>query len=139
MLVVVFLIHFLNWDDIREVIELVQVIYNPHTIQLYYSASWMINDCVFYTTIVAFIVGILKRANCLIIFSVTIAALSRQSSILLIPALIIFSFYKHISFKLSQILALELAVIFLSNKYLFPTFHFLFPLLFSTTKYSKKH
>ena len=78
----------------------------------------MINDCVFYTTIVAFIVGILKRANCLIIFSVTIAALSRQSSILLIPALIIFSFFKHISFKLSLILALELAVIFFSNKYL---------------------
>ena len=78
----------------------------------------MINDCVFYTTIVAFIVGILKRANCLIIFSVTIAALSRQSSILLIPALIIFSFFKHLPFKLSLILALELAVIFLSNKYL---------------------
>ena len=118
MLIVVFLIYCLNLDDKQKIIALVLVIYNPYTFRLYFSAPGMINDCVFYTAIVAFIVGILKRMNWLIIFAVTIAALSRQTSVLLIPVLIIFSLYEHISFKLSLTLALELVVIFLSNRYL---------------------
>jgi hypothetical protein len=118
MLVVVFLINCLNWDNPRKIIALVLLIYNPYTFRLYYSVPGMINDYVFYTTIVALIVGVLKRSNWIIIFAVTFSAFSRQSSILLIPVLIAFSYYKHISFKLSLILAIELTVIFISNKYL---------------------
>jgi hypothetical protein len=118
MLAVVFLINFLNWDDKRKIIALVLVIYNPYTFRLYYSAPGMINDCVFYTAIVGLIVGTLKRNNWLIIFAVIIASLSRQSSVLLIPVLVIFYLYKHISYKLSLILASELVVVFLTNKLL---------------------
>ena len=85
--------------------------------RLYYTAPGMINDCVFYTSIVAFVVGLLNKKNWLIAIAVTISVFSRQTSILLIPILFLFSFYKHISFKLSIVLSLQLAFLYLSNIY----------------------
>ena len=78
----------------------------------------MINDCFFYTSLVFFVIGFLIKKNSLIFVGVTIAAISRQTSILLIPILILMNVYKHISFKFAVILVLDLIVIYIINKVL---------------------
>jgi len=122
LLISVLLIQSLNWSDIQKIAALILVIYNPYSFRLYYSAPGMISDCLFYTSILALVVGILNRSNLLIILAITISAIARQTSLILIPILIILHLYNHISLKLALILSIEISGIFVLNKFL--TQHF---------------
>ena len=118
MLMSALLIQSLNWSDIQKITALVLIIYNPYSFRLYYAVPGMISDCLFYTSILALVVGILNRNNLLIILAITISAIARQTSLIIIPILILLHIFNHISLKLALILSIEISIIFVVNKYI---------------------
>ena len=118
LLMSMLLIQSLNWSVIQKITALALVIYNPYSFRLYYAAPGMISDCLFYTSILALVVGILNRSNLLIILAITISAIARQTSLILIPILILLHIFNHISLKLAMILSIEISIIFVVNKFI---------------------
>jgi len=118
LLMSIILIQSLNWNYIQKIAAVILIIYNPYSFRLYYAAPGMISDCLFYTSILALVVGLLNRSNLFIILAITIASIARQTSLILIPILILLHIYNHISLKLVFILSIEIIGIFVVNKLL---------------------
>ena len=118
LLMSMILIQSLRWNYLQKISALILVIYNPYTFRLYYAAPGIISDCLFYTSILALVVGILNRSNLLIILAITIASIARQTSLILIPILILLHIFNHLSLKLVLLLSMEIICIFVVNKYL---------------------
>lgn len=91
-------------------------IFNPYSFRLYYAFPGMISDCLLYTAIVVFSLGIHSKSIALISVSTVVAIAARQTGVLLIPALMVLACYKKISWRNSLLVAMAGAVVFATIK-----------------------
>ncbi len=91
-------------------------IFNPYSFRLYYAFPGMISDCLLYTAIVVFSLGIHSRNMVLISASTIVAIAARQTGILLIPTLVVLAYYRKISWRNSLLVVMVGAVLFATIK-----------------------
>ncbi|CAN1499945.1 hypothetical protein MCEZE4_00467 [Burkholderiaceae bacterium] len=101
----------------------VLIIFSPYTFRIYYGVPGMISDCIFYTCIIGFSVGIFNRAFFLISIFTILACICRQSGALLIPILVIYAYQNKISLAttITSLLSIFICLFFIkySTHYLF--------------------
>ena len=77
------------------------LILSPYTFRQYYAVPGMLSDCLFYVAIIGFAVGMWSARWRLILISLCCACFVRQTSILLLPILVIYCFAEKMDLKKS--------------------------------------
>jgi len=96
MAVTAFAIERLRCDVPRKLAFFILVLFNPYTFRIYYGVPGMMADCLFFTTIVGISVGMFNRDSLMICLFAILASLSRQTSILLVPVLLIYCIHERV-------------------------------------------
>lgn len=96
MVVTAVVIEQLRCDVPRKLAFFMLVLFNPYTFRIYYGVPGMMADCFFYTAIVGISVGMFNRNSLMICLFVILASLSRQTSILLVPVLLIYCIHERV-------------------------------------------
>ena len=93
-------------------------IFSPYAFRQYYSAPGMLSDCYFYVAVLGVAVGMWNRQYALLTFALVISCFMRQTSILLLPMILIYGYV----FKIKRsdiVVATGIGLLaFLSMKYL---------------------
>jgi hypothetical protein len=113
MAITAFTIGCLRCDVHRKLAFFMLVLLNPYTFRIYYGVPGMIADCLFYTAIVGVSVGMFNRNSLMIVLFTTLASLSRQTSILLMPVLLIFCVHERVGILKTTVIIGSLAASFL--------------------------
>lgn len=111
IIVLVILINLLKCSEINKIAIFIFMLFNPYTFRLYWAAPGTINDCIYYTSIVGFILSIIDKRVYLFVSSIIIASLARQTIILCLPILLILYVNNKLSRKLF-ILGTSLIIVF---------------------------
>lgn len=106
---------FSNW---KKIAFYGLLIFSPYAFRQYYSAAGMLSDCYFYVAVLGVAVGMWNRQYALLTFALVISCFMRQTSILLLPMIIIYGYLFRVKFV--QILTITFIglVAFLAMKYL---------------------
>lgn len=116
MAVTAFVIQRLRCDVPRKLAFFMLVLFNPYTFRIYYGVPGMMADCLFYTAIVGISVGMFNRNSMMIGLFVILASLSRQTSILLVPVLLIYCIHERVGILKTLLILGCLAISFLLNQ-----------------------
>jgi len=98
-LICFFAIKSLKATDLNKIAIFSLIIFNPYSFRLFYAAPGMISDLGIYVAFLIIICGILNKSNTQIIGGIFLSVISRQTSIMLIPILILLTYFDYISFK----------------------------------------
>ncbi len=121
---IIFILYFSNYDLKNKILYFSFITFNPYSFRCFFAGSYNINDCLFYFSTFLFVFSLINKKIILILISILLGLISKQTSIFFIPILFLFSHNKFIPFKyfyffslifvLSAIL-LKVSVIYLFN------------------------
>jgi len=94
-----FAIKSLKTTDLNKIAIFSLIIFNPYSFRLFYAAPGMISDLGIYVAFLIIICGILNKSNTQIIGGIFLSVISRQTSIMLVPILILLTYFDYISYK----------------------------------------
>jgi hypothetical protein len=115
MLVTIKIIQLIPVSVIKRIAIFSMILFNPYTFRLYFAIPTMISDCLVLVGFLVFIVGVLNNNLYQILIGVFISIIFKQTGLLLAPFLLIFLYFKYVSFRTVK---WSILLIFLSSAFI---------------------
>ena len=116
LLLVIFLVGQLQCSATAKKAFLVLVLFSPYTFRQYLAVPAMISDCLFYTAVIGFAVGMYKRNLVMLTGFAVLACLARQTGIILVPILLVYCLIYRVELKKTLLMIGLVALTFLLVK-----------------------
>ena len=94
-----FVIASLVVPDSNKIAAFALILFNPYGFRLFYSIPGMISDTVLYVGFLEAVCGLLNKSQKQIFLGIILAAIGRQTSVLLVPFFVALWWFKEIKLK----------------------------------------